>query len=144
MNIYFSANHRNIERTISLYAQITKVIQTHGHVLVNDWQEAALSKWPKQRSYSDWTSICIEARSGVEAADLIIAEATGESGFGVGFEVATALALKKPILILVKNGEGTNSYASGLDRAKVSYKEYKPGDLTRAILAFIENVEISK
>ncbi len=57
MNIYFSANHRDIEQTIGLYAQIKNAVQTHGHILVNDWQEAALYKWPKQKSYGAFTRI---------------------------------------------------------------------------------------
>ena len=129
MNVYFSASHRNIEESISLYTQIKDAIQACGHVLVNDWREAALHKWPRQQSYDDWTSVCIEARNGIESANLVVAEASGKAGFGVGFEVATALNLGKRVIILVEKGQVNNSYASGLDRSGIWFREYTLPDL---------------
>src|SRR6185503_3093267 len=123
MLVYFSASHRNIKDEVKDYRDIVGAIKKLGHIVVDNWVEAAYHK-AEAVEERDWTAICMAAAAGLEDADIIIAEVTGESSFGVGFEVASALRSGKSVLLLVKKGKMWDSYASGLDRGSVRCWEY--------------------
>lgn len=137
MKIYFSANHRNIERDIKAYRQILDAIRSEGHILVNNWVEVASKIWPLQQKDFDWTKVCIESRVGIDDADMVIAEASGQTGFGVGYEVAYALAKSKRVAILIKKSEVSNSYASGLDQSEVTIHEYSADEIVEVVRQMI-------
>ena len=125
MKVYFSANHRYLERDLGLYREILSAIRCEGHVLVNSWVEAVKYKWPEQKEYYDWATVCIESKIGLDDADMLVVEASGESGFGVGFEVAYGLSVGKKIMILLQSDKVNDSYASGLERhSGLSIHEY--------------------
>jgi len=141
MKIYFSANHRYLERDLALYREIIGVIQREGHVLVNNWVETANNRWPQEMQYYDWASVCIAARGGIDDADVLLAEASGETGFGVGFETAYALSKGKKIGILIRKTEMDNSYTSGLDRKEIyvcGYERTVLADVLRETLVLLE------
>jgi nucleoside 2-deoxyribosyltransferase len=133
MLVYFSANHRNIEEEVEDYRAIIDAIQRLGHVVADNWVEPAYHNIEGEK---DWTAICMAATAGIEDADILIAEVTGQSGFGVGFEVASAIKSRKPVLLLVREGKSWDSYASGLDRSIVRCLEYGPQSINHIINDF--------
>jgi|GEM_PF-5792632 len=141
MKVYFSANHRNLERDLPLYRAIIDAIHSEGHTLVNGWVETANNKWSPEFKSDDWVSVCIQARCGVEDADVVLAEASGETGFGVGFEVACALSKGKKVYILIQKSEINNSYAYGLDRHEVKVEEYEPQKVRAVVRRILGEVK---
>lgn len=101
MKIYFAGSIRGGRQDASLYAEIIALLQQHGAVLTEHVgemtsQEKDLSDDAIYRRDMDW----------LEEADLVVAEVTVPS-HGVGYEIARAETLEKPILCLYRPGGGT-------------------------------------
>jgi hypothetical protein len=77
--------------------------------------------------------------SGIKHSDALIVEASGQSAFGVGYEVASALHLHLPVLLLCR--EGSSSYASGMKHQLIYYREYDSNNLEMQIEKFLRSVE---
>lgn len=148
MIIYFSANARNIESDVALYRRILGAIRSKGHLVAYDWVETALlrvAESPNKKLDLEWQATMHEIEAGIERAELIIAEASEQSAFGVGYEVALALLAKKPVLALVKSGDAvTPSYVSGIRNELLTVKEYNDSNLEDHILEFIRENTIAK
>lgn len=148
MIIYFSANARNIETDVELYRQILQIIRAQGHLVAHDWVENALlrvAKDPDKMLRMDWPLVVREVEAGIESAELVIAEASEQSAFAVGYEVSLALLKRKPVLALVRSSEGaTASYVSGIQNELLTVREYDGTNLEAIIVGFINENTISK
>jgi hypothetical protein len=141
--IYFSGSARNIQEDIDVYRRILGEIRALGHVVARDWVETTWIQHnrKKQRSHSlDWIDwhIVKEAEEAIEAAELVIAEASDTSSFGVGYEVAFALQRKKPTLLLVRKDLAERSYATGIKNDLATYKKYDDKTLEKVVETFIK------
>jgi hypothetical protein len=88
----------------------------------------------------DWQTIykdCVEA---INKADVVIADATIR-GFGIGYQVALAVQMKKPTLVLCKKGIDDSFFASGIDTGVV-YKEYTERSIKDIIKNFLQENDI--
>ena len=143
MNIYFSASSRYIKRDIETYRKILHGVRLSGHVVSRDWVETSYMRemqHDKERSKLegiDWT-IVEETERAIEGAELVIAEASDSSTFGVGYEVAYAIQRRKPTLLLVKKNKASMSYASGLKSDFITFKRYDDANLQKSVEDFIK------
>jgi hypothetical protein len=110
----------------------------------NDWVETERlrqeSLGPNDSLQKGWDVISMvrESEAALENADLLIAEASEGSAFGVGYEVSYALQRKKPTLILVKEKDAASSYATGLTDDLVTQKLYNLQNLESIVADFIK------
>lgn len=143
MNIYFSASTRNIKSDINIYRKIIHSIRLLGHVISRDWVETAYVRELRHEGSEtllkgiDWT-IVEEAEMAIESAELLIAEASDISTFGVGYEVAYALQRRKPVLLLVNENVAERSYANGIKHKYASFKKYNDENVAKFVEDFIK------
>jgi hypothetical protein len=136
--VYFSANHRSIARDKEIYDLIVKAINEQGCVLVNNWVEPAwYISQESEDEQRDWQSICSLARQGIDDADVVIAEASGLSGFGVGYEAGYATAKGKPTLILLHQDMVSVSYAAGLVGELIIVENYTRQSVKKKVQDFL-------
>lgn len=138
MIVYFSASARNLEEEIETYRAIVNKIHSLGHTVANEWVEPASHREAQGGLFKDIHSIVKEAQAGIESAEVLIAEASDGSAFGVGYELALALQRRKPSLILIKKEAANSSYAAGLTNELITLKKYDPTNLGRLIEDFIK------
>lgn len=140
MIVYFSGSTRNLHKDISVYRRITATVRALGHSLHNDWLETAWLKAKGETSVSwDLESIVSSSEISIDASELVIAEATDVSTFGVGYEVALALQRKKPVLVLVRKELGDRSYVSGVKNDLLTYRQYTDDNLEKIVENFIRD-----
>jgi len=143
MLIYLSANARNIEHDIKTYRFIRDIIYRLGHNLVGDWTETALLREQNatnkgQLEGVDWKNMVQDAETSLQSAELLIAEASGASTFGVGYQVGLAINSRKPILLLVEESSAHISYATGLENDFIICKIYNSSNLEKILDNFIK------
>lgn len=141
MLVHFSASSRNIEEDIHLYRKIITAVRVAGHAISHDWVETAwLMTQGKGRDAEGWDlhTIALEVESGIEAAEVVIIEATGVSTLGVGYELALALQRKKPTLVLIDEKRPNESYAIALRHDFLTIKTYNEANLEKVIGNFLD------
>lgn len=148
MLVHFSASARDMEKDISLYRKIINAVRTAGHAISHDWVETAwLMTQGKGRDANGWDlhTIAIEVEAGIEAAEVVIFEASGRSTLGVGYELATALHRRKPTLVLIDKSVAKDSYAVALRHDFLTVITYNESELERIIGDFLrENTVTTK
>lgn len=145
MIIYFSGSTRALQKDIGVYRKILFIIHALGHNLHNDWLETAwLRASGKAQKEWDIEAIVQNAAISIESSELFIAEVSDVSTFGVGYEVAYALQKKKPVLLLAREEDVPNSYATGVKNELITFKKYAPEDLNKIIEDFIKEHTLKK
>jgi nucleoside 2-deoxyribosyltransferase len=138
MIIYCAGPIKGDKQFQSFYKEIIKYINSLGHTALSELNEKFKSAFPLN-------DIQIFKRDikWMESSEFIIAEATAAST-GVGFEVAYALYnLKKPVLVLCKNGEkSVSAMISGCNSEILTVKNYSNvEDLKTIISKYINEKE---
>jgi hypothetical protein len=138
MVIHFAASRKSALANFEVLRTIITVIHESGHVLARDWVEPfrAISKNRAQDLTSeDLYKLSIDA---IARAELVIVEAS-EASFGSGFQVATALARKKPVLILIDDSvERQPALMEGISDSFLVRKTYTQTTLPRIVKDFIQ------
>lgn len=142
MNVYFSANARDIRSSIGKYRLIIKAVQTSGGMVVNNWTEVAAFRGHMNLDKIKWQELYRETQMGIDNADVVIAEVSGCNAFGVGYEVSTALNRGKPVLALVEKSQAATSYISGIEHPQLSLASYDAQDIAKFVIDFMEAREI--
>jgi hypothetical protein len=138
MLVYFSANARNISNDIKTYREIVACVQRYGGIMVYNWIESAAHRGALPVNNTEWwESMPSDARAGINDADVLIAETSGQSSLGVGIEVSQALRLGKPVLALVVEGEKGSSYIRGVNDKLLSVAYYNAQTLPIMINDFL-------
>lgn len=138
MLVLFSASARNIHNDIELYRRIINIIRSNGHSISHDWIETAwLMTQRSENTVKDMHSIVVEANAGIEAAEVIIVEASDVSTFGVGYETSLALQRGKPVLALVREDAAARSYVAALGHDLLTVKEYSLDTLDEIVEEFL-------
>jgi hypothetical protein len=143
MIIYFSGSTRNIKQDIYIYRKIIKSVRSLGHSLHNDWVETEWlreSQRGKDGTRRPWDlSVIVEASEiSIDASELVIAEASDVSTFGVGYEVALGLQRKKPVLALVRSEAVGESYVTGIKHDLLTIKKYDDAEVQKIVEDFIK------
>ena len=111
--------------------QIVKMIKHEGHELVDNWVDSAGDNAQLGENL-DWALLYKESMEALSRADAVVAE-TSTPSFSVGYQVAQAVAMKKPILVLNREGVDKSFFASGIE-VGIEYQKYTP-ETVDAILA---------
>lgn len=141
MLVHLVASRYNITENIPHLRQLVKFIHEEEHTLAQDWIEPAYTTRLKGSPKSiNWNEAYKDSMEYITRADVVIADATIRS-FSVGYQVAAAVHMKKPILVLCEKGSDDSFFASGID-AGVAYKEYTKENLKKIIEDFLKENDI--
>src|SRR6476469_7505366 len=144
MIVHFSDSSREIKDKIHIYRRILNKVRLLGHSFHNDWVETAWYRESNNKApWEEITDIVDHVGAAIRNSDLLIAEASDASVFGVGYEVATALQQNKPVLVLVQKNTSGFSYAKGLKHDLLTYKEYEVETVEDIVEAFMKENTIN-
>jgi nucleoside 2-deoxyribosyltransferase len=143
MIVHFIGATSNLNQDLPFYREIIKIIHTSASVLARDWVEPAqkFAAKSKDRNSLDWQAVYQENIEALARADIVIAEATTKS-FSTGFQVATAIQQKKPVLILTRNNALAGTFGSGISSDFVKRENYNLETLGDIVSDFINENSI--
>ena len=132
--VYFACSIRGGRSDAKIYAELVKFIKQHATVLSEIFADGKLTSGGMNKPSAEiWKT----DTAWIKEADCLIAEVTNPS-LGVGYEIALAETLNKPILALFRNDSDKKLSAmiAGSPKTKtVNYKTLK--EAQKAIAKFI-------
>jgi len=136
-----SSRDKMVENIDSLRA-LAEAVHEEGHQLARDSIEPTYQSALKQPDllHLDWAGVHKDSLDAIHKADLIIADSTIPS-FSVGYQVAVAIQMKKPILILNREGITDSPFPSGIE-VGVVYKAYNEKNLKGIVTEFLKDNDI--
>lgn len=142
MIVHLVGSRHNVVKHIDYLRALVDAIHEDGHVLAYDWVEPAYNDEKRgSASYTNWQEVYKSSADALNKAEVVIADATIR-GFGIGYQVALAVSMKKPTLVLCERGVDDSFFASGIDTG-VAYKEYKSvKDVKSLVKQFLKENEI--
>ena len=82
-----------------------------------------------------------ESVEAITRSDVVIAETTIQS-FGVGYQTALAIQMKKPTLLLYSDAADTSAFVSGIPSSNASFKPYNSKTVSVIIKKFLKENDI--
>lgn len=141
MIVHFAASRYGIKENITHLRHIVDAIHSEGHTLARDWIEPSYKVQSQQGADAvDWKEAYQDSVEAIAKADVVIADTTFRS-FSVGYQVATAVQMKKPTLVLHQEGTQDSFFASGIE-VGVSYNEFTPENVKEIIKRFLKENDI--
>lgn len=142
MLVHLVGSRYQVVENINHLRSMINTIHEGGHKIAVDWVEPAYndSKTSGGGSNLDWPVVYKESVEAINKADVVVADATIR-GFGIGYQVALAVQMKKPTLVLCKEDVGDSFFASGIDTG-VLYKEFTEDTLKSTIRDFLNENDI--
>lgn len=143
MIVHFISSKRDIKRNYAYHNKIRSSILALGHTIAHDWleKEYEFIESGNEHVDTDWKKINDENMAALSRCDLVIAEASARS-FSTGYQVATAIQQKKPVLVLTRNDELAGSFGSGIVSDFVRTANYNLDDVRDIIADFINENNI--
>lgn len=138
MIVHFIASKSHIQKDYPHLKRIAEVVSTLGHTFARDWldEELAYTTSGNKHESIDWQTVNRQNMEALSRADVVIAEATVRS-FSTGFQVATAIQQKKPVLILTRNNALAGTFGSGISSDFVKTVNYTKDTVADLITDFI-------
>lgn len=143
MIVHFIASKSNIRNDYPHLKSIVDAVGALGHEFARDWldKEYEFVKSGKKHEAIDWQSVNRDNMEALSRADVVIAEATAKS-FSTGYQVATAIQQKKPVLILTRNNALAGTFGSGISSDFVRAENYTAVNVRDIITDFINENNI--
>ena len=137
MKIYYSCSVSGGRQDLDIFASMIKLLKEMGHTVPTEYLGRAdllalLEPMSDQEVFE-------QDVSWLKDSDMVVAEVSTPS-HGVGYEIALALVLNKPVLCLYKAGVNVSKMISGNTHPNFAIKPY--ADLTEAkeiITSFINS-----
>jgi len=135
MNIYFACSITGGREFEPVFQAITRALLTDGHVVptahLADPEVMALEAVVSPRQVYE------RDVSWIQACDALVAEVSTPS-HGVGYEVAFALSLGKPVLCVYREGQPVSKMLSGNPHERLQVKSYQlPGEAVESVRSFL-------
>ncbi len=141
MKIYFAASVRAGRDDGAMYADIIKLLKNYGEILCETNGDLTLTS-QGDTSLSD-EEIFKRDIVWFTSSDIIVAEVTTPS-LGVGYEIATALSVGKPVLCLYRETPGKRLSAMINGDKRIIVKTYKNiKDLPKILEVFFKDYDRS-
>ena len=141
MIVYLTTSTVSLRKNSRHLNLITESISKAGYNIAQDWISAARHRL-KNNLKKKPASIANENLELVSKADVIVAEVTYDS-FGIGYQVAMAIHLNKPVLLLTKNSKVDKMLQGLADNNMVILKNYSEKTLNAIIEDFLKLNDIS-
>lgn len=143
MKVHFITSRETLINDREGLQVIIGAIKKAGHTLASDWIDQAYNRHMSQNGTSaDWKKIFKANLENIAEADVIIAETTYEN-FGVGYQIASAVHQKKPVLLLRRDDADKNAFVTGVDDGWVRHVEYNRSNIDDLLGAFLDDNDIS-
>ncbi|MGE4288199.1 MAG: nucleoside 2-deoxyribosyltransferase [Salinivirgaceae bacterium] len=120
INIYFAASIRGGRDYASEYQKMITELHNYGNVLTEHIADNALLA---QEAHLSDEQIHDRDVEWLRQSDVVVAEVT-QTSMGVGYELATALFLNKPVLCLFNNSHGRQLSAMIKGQTRFTLKNY--------------------
>lgn len=143
MKVHLVGSRFELTTHIDHLRRLVDAIHEEGHSLVDEWIEPAYHKQVQEKipfEETDWSLLYRESVEAINRADLVIAE-TSVPSFSVGYQVALAVQMKKPTLVLNRMGVEKSFFASGIETG-VTYAKYSQNDAKDIVKKFIHENDI--
>lgn len=101
MKIFYTSSSTFFTNHKDIYKSGTKFLKSKGHSIFDFLVTSTEETKAKDITEELFTKVAKQQLTGIKNSDILIAEITDSSG-AVGFHIATALAEKKPVLVLRK------------------------------------------
>jgi hypothetical protein len=125
MLVHLVGSSIEIKDNIEHLHKLVAVIEREGHEVVDNWVDKEYQQWAVEEEGHekiDWALQYKESMEALTRADAVVAE-TSVPSFSVGYQVAQAVAMKKPILVLNREGVDKSFFASGIE-VGIDYQKY--------------------
>jgi nucleoside 2-deoxyribosyltransferase len=122
MNIYFSCSLTGGRKDEAVYAAIVDHLESNGHEVPT--AHLAHPEVMQVEEVSDPAEVYRRDIDWIENCDAVVAEVSTPS-HGVGYEIAYALGLQKPVLCCHKRGVPVSKMITGNSSAGLAVVEYK-------------------
>lgn len=139
--IYFAGSIRGGREDGELYTRLIRHLKRYGSVLTEHVGDVALLA--DEQSMSE-EAIFDRDMHWLAMADFVVAEVSMPS-LGVGFEIATAQAMNKPVCCLYRTGVGKRLSAMIAGNREINVFSYATADEAEDIMTgFAENFSVRK
>jgi nucleoside 2-deoxyribosyltransferase len=135
MNIYFACAITGGREFEPAYQEITRALLADGHTVPT----AHLADARVKEFEGDVAPVTVYARdvAWIQACDALVAEVSTPS-HGVGYEVAYALGLGKPVLCVYREGRAVSKMLTGNTSKTIRVQTYRDaGGAAAAVRAFL-------
>lgn len=142
MQVHFITSRPSLMNDIQVLRQVIDTIHDKDHGLALDWIEAAYRRQVVRKdSDAHWGWIYKRNLEAIVQADVVIAETSYED-LAVGYQIATAIQLRKPILLLRRDVVDRNAFAIGIEDNWVSHAEYTDKSLASLVESFLDDNDL--
>ncbi|HET9411364.1 MAG TPA: hypothetical protein VFO38_00755 [Candidatus Saccharimonadales bacterium] len=142
MLVYFIASRKDIVKRIEGLRRLVKVIHEEGHTLALDWMEPIYANEVKYGTNGvDWPVLYKDSIEAITRADVVVAETSIQS-YGVGYQTAVAIQLKKPTLLLYSETADLSAFVSGIPQGSATFKTYTDKNIDKIIRDFLQENDI--
>jgi len=131
MNIYFACSITGGRDFEPVYQRITAELLAGGHEVPT--AHLAERRVKELEKHADPVEIYERDTGWIRACDALVAEVSTPS-HGVGYEVAYALSLGKPVLCVFRQGMPLSKMLSGNSHPSISVKSYRDPEEAIAII----------
>lgn len=144
MIVHFIASKGDFKEEYKYLKKIMEIVESLGHDIARNWIDTEykyLQKTGDTHRSVDWRLVNKENLEALTRSDIVIAEASTKS-FSVGYQVATAIQQKKPVLILTRNDAVAGSFTSNISPDFVRNETYTLDNVHDIISDFINENDI--
>jgi len=139
MDIYFTGSIRGGREHVEWYAEIVKLLKNYGKVLT---EHVADMNLPESGENLPINHIFERDIKWIKECDALIADVTTPS-IGVGYEIARAELLNKPVLCLFYNGSGKRLSGMVEGNKGIKIATYKTvEDIEKALKEFFDGLNL--
>lgn len=145
MIVFLTGSSWQLKEDLPFLRYVTKVIEKNGGVLASDWVEPSFKRADdssQRETQINWGGVVDRAIKAISHSDVVIVEATSYR-FSQGYQVAIALQMKKPVLVISRlSNEGRSIL--GIRNKLFRLVEYKSKqDLDSVIATFMQDNTIT-
>ncbi|HEV2412989.1 MAG TPA: hypothetical protein VGS28_04285 [Candidatus Saccharimonadales bacterium] len=139
MLVQIIASRVSLDEDIEYFRQIKDVILSLNNEIPFDWLEAEYDRLKSGEEHTrEISGINRESMEALSQAELIVVEGTSRS-FSTGYQVAVAIQMKKPVLILTRGDASKGTFGAALSSELVTLASYgTKDDLKRLISEFVQ------
>jgi hypothetical protein len=144
MLVHLVGSRYEIAKNIDHLRQLVKIVHREGHKLADDWVDESYKSQQvdlKDFKDTDWSVLYKDSVEAISRADAVVAE-TSTPSFSVGYQVALAVSMKKPVLVLNREGVEKSFFASGVE-VGITYKKYTNDNVDQMLTKFLSDNNIS-
>jgi hypothetical protein len=144
MLVHLIGSRAEMDKNIDHLHDIVEIIQKEGHTLAHNWVDASYKSLVEEKASpgdTDWALMYKDSAEAISRADVIVAE-TSIPSFSVGYQVASAVSMKKPVLVLNREGVEKSFFASGIE-VGIEYSKYTPETLQEILEKFLGENDIA-